>query len=76
MAQIEPFLIRRTISVFRPFAALMSREVVVDRSGRIAHSCFPTDGVLYEQVDLSTQAAHDRQYEASQHLRIVMERAA
>ena len=36
----------------------MSREVTAGPSGKIARSCLPTDGVQYEQTDLSTQTAH------------------
>jgi hypothetical protein len=37
-------------------------------SGKIAHSCLATDGVQYDQVNLSTQTANDRRHEASQHV--------
>lgn len=42
---VEPFLIRRTLSDFRPFATLIDGEVFADLSGKIARLCHPADGV-------------------------------
>src|SRR6266508_4999669 len=38
----EPFLIRRTIAVFRPFAPQMNSEVTADPSGRSALTYLPS----------------------------------